>query len=313
MRLNWLLGALSVLVALLLWLQVQTQVEPSTQKEVEVPIALDNLPDDLIVVSAAPKATVTAIAPLDQLEEVDASKFSASIDLREARMGTHRYGVMLRAPTRINATFRLRRVTELVTVAKIRREEREVDLETLGSIAPDLVFDEASVEPARVTLEGPDTEVAAVVKVRAMLDLAKVRPGNAYPVRVEALGPNNRPIPMVRVEPEMVTVRPGVAAAPATRRVIVSPVWRGRPAFGYRVVGFDVRPSQIVVSGESGRLGMIVSVDTLPIDLTAMRGNTQIVSRVVLPPGVRTKESTTVRVLVKVEPEPPSLPESGGP
>jgi YbbR domain-containing protein len=293
----------SLFLSILLWLQVQSQVEPGRQKEFEVELGMENVPEGLVVVSAPRRAVVVASGPSDVIDRIRADQILATVNLSEGEIGPGRYAIDMKIPGRPNARFELRQPTAAVSLARETRVEREVRLETLGSLSSDLVYGEGVVDPPTVTVIGPEPNVAQIEKTRVMLDLARVRPGEAYPLTVELLGRNNRPIPLVKAVPSTVTVRSGVAAAPAQRRVLIAPLWRGQPEFGYRVTGYEVRPNQIQISGESARLASIVSLDTEPFDLSGLTSDAMRKVRVPIPSGMRSA-TREVEVTVRISPVP---------
>jgi len=309
MRLNQvLLAIVSLIIATMLWLQVQSQGEPFTQREISVRLEIRNLPDHLIVTQAPTMVSVVAEGTREQLSELDASQIVAFTDLSGAKSGMATYRVQISAPTRLPVNLSVPRPVIKIEAVAIARAERPVDVEAFGKIRPGLVFDGATAQPDRVTLMGPETQVPLVKKVRALVDLAKLQPGVSMPVTLEVIGPDNKPMRLVYADPSVVTVLAAVAVAPESKSVLVVPRWQGQPAFGYEVKGYEIRPNQLEVTGKSDRLAQVLRMDTEPINIANARSDLTIRVRAIAPSGLRIKGSPEVVARVKIGPVAPASP-----
>lgn len=313
MRLNQvLLAIVSLVIATMLWLQVQSQGEPFTQREISVRLEIRNLPDHLIVTQAPATVSVVAEGTRDQLSKLDTSQIFAFTDLSEATSGMANYRVQISAPTRLPVNLSVPRSIVKIEAVAIARAERPVDVEAFGKIRPGLVFDGAMAQPDVVTLIGPETQVPLVQKVRALVDLAKLQPGVSMPVTLEVIGPENKPMRLVHADPSVVTVLPAVAVAPESKSVLVVPRWQGQPAFGYEVKGYEVRPNQLELTGKSDRLAQVLRVETEPINLANAKTDLNIRVRAIVPKGLRIKGSQEVAVRVTIGPAKPAPSPSTG-
>jgi len=262
---------------------------------------MTGLKADLVVTKAPATVPVVAEGSQESLNQIDSESLSATLDLTNAKVGDNRVPVQLRAPTRANVTFTLRRLVERIEVARVLRTERAIEIETFGVMPPGLMFGGASSDPETIILVGPEKTVPSVLKVRAMLDLSKLRPGMSYPVAVEVLGNSNQPVRLVRAEPSIVTVRPAVLAAPATKRVLVTPTMQGQPAVGYRIAGYEVIPNQVSITGNSAALNRVATIDTEPASLAGLTSDTSISVRLKLPTGIKVQGSRMITLRVRVE------------
>ncbi|MBV6456998.1 MAG: hypothetical protein HONBIEJF_00103 [Fimbriimonadaceae bacterium] len=301
---NLLLAALSIASAVFLWLHVQAREEPGKERELMVKVDIAGLKADFVVTKAPATVPVVAEGSQEALNLIDSESLSATLDLSNAKVGDNRVPVQLRAPARANVSFSLRRIVERIEVARVLRTERTVEIETFGVMPPGLMFGDASSDPESVVLIGPEKVVPNVLKVRAMLDLSKLRPGMSYPIAVEVLGSSNQPVKLVRAEPSIVTVRPAVLAAPATKRVLVTPILKGQPAVGYRVASYEVSPNQVSVTGNSSALNRMATIDTEAANLSGLTTDTSLSVRLRLPTGIKIQGSRMITIRVKIEPIP---------
>lgn len=303
-RENLLLAILSLTSAIFLWLHVQAREEPGKERELTVKLDIVGLKSDLVVTRAPISVPVLAVGSTKALDQIDTESLSAMADLSDAKPGANRVPIQLRAPTRSGATFNLRRTHERIEVSRVLRTERRVEIETFGVMPQGLMYGDATSDPETVILVGPENVVPNVLKVRAMLDLSKLRPGMSYPLTVELLGRGNQRISQVRCEPSVVTVRPAVLAAPATKRVLISPTWQGQPAVGYRVSSYEVIPNQASITGNSSTLNRLTIIDTEPVVLSGLTSDASLSVRLRLPTGVQVQGSRMVTVRVRIKPEP---------
>ncbi|MBS1723986.1 MAG: hypothetical protein JSS66_13660 [Armatimonadetes bacterium] len=267
-------------------------------------VEFQGLPASMTVVGGPQTVQVVASGSKEYLDQLDKNSVFAVVDLSYARAGQYRFPLEIHAPSNRRVTVTPRVPNVRIKVENVSSKEAAVEVEPTGLPPRDLIYDGASVLPERVTIIGAESKLGSVKKVRALLDLAQVRAGGMVKVSVEILDDANRPIPYVRAQPAEVSVSPAVAAAPATKRVIVNPQYVGTPAFGYRVTGIEVRPAQIQVKGESGVMSKTSVVETEPVSLTDALATVSVVRKVRLPAGVRPVGPAEVRVTVKIEPAP---------
>jgi YbbR domain-containing protein len=300
-----LLFGVSLILSLALWLQVGFQNGFVSSREFSVRLQLRGVPEDLIVTEAPRELRVVAEGSTASLDALNPEAVSAEVDLRGAAAGRRSHPVTLNVPTRPRLKFTPRATFALVTLEPVARLEQRVTVQARGTRPLDLRYDGAALEPETVEIVGPQSSIAEVRRVQATLDLAGLRPGTSFVLDVEVLDARNRPIPFVHAEPGQVTVFPAVAAAPATANVPINPVWRGHPQFGYQIVRWDMRPSQVELTGDSGALALVEKVDTEPVDLTGLNRATTRTVRLRIPAGLRATGGQTVRVSLDIQPAPP--------
>lgn len=314
---NFWLKLASLVLSFLVWLYVQSQSPLMDRGVFSFQLVPRNRPSDVIItrmpdfVSIEAEGTREEIAKLKKLS----SKLTATVDLSDAEPGDGEYRVERIDPPEVNVKWG-RAGTVLVTLDRTVRVERLVEVESYRP--PDgLEFTGANVQPETVALEGPESQVQNIQRVRVQIDLggSAYKPGASYSAKVEVLG-ESKLLPLVTVTPEQVMVRPVLSPTLGRRSVLVSPVWKGQPATGFRVIGVDVNPVAVDVRGDTKALRSIETVETSPVDVSGLSQNRSFVVNLVPPRGVRVEARTvTVRVLVAPLPTPPSEPSptSGGP
>ncbi|MCX7800455.1 MAG: CdaR family protein [Fimbriimonadales bacterium] len=304
---NWPIKLASLFVAVLLWFHVQEQTTNVERETYSVQLSAVNLPPDLVVTSMPKSVRVTCEATRPALESIDPTRLVAEVDLGSAQPGRNQLVPQLRQPLNIRAKWEVRDPVVTVEIERLMSSNHPVEIDTSGSPPSDLIYLSSTVDPETVSVVGPVSKVREVRRVRAVLNLSRVRPATSYLLRLEALGPDGKPLGQVRTEPSEVSVRPALAPALAPRSVSVTPRWTGTPAFGFRLVAVTADPSQVALTGKSEVLSGLASVETEPIDLDGIDANRVFRVRLRLPQGVTTA-TPIVEVSVRVE----RIPEAGG-
>lgn len=316
-----LLAVASVAVAILLWLQVSLLSQPSKQKELEVVLGVRELPGELIITEAPDKVNIIAEAAPDQLDKIRAQDVTAYVDLAEAKEGRRSYRVQWTAPTKLNSLLTLKQSAVWISLARKKETSKKVEVMRLKTIAPGLVSDPANdvVDPESVGILGPEDIVDRVRKALVRLDMSQVRINGVYQAEVELQDDDGKPIKGLTIDPNTVKVRVAVSAAPTSRALLVVPEWVGAPLFGYRVKGYKIQPTQVMVEGVPEAVNAQTTIQTEPIDLQNLRANTTVTAKL-KPLGDKGARLSSDKVKVTIEIEkvqvdpvtPPEIPPPGG-
>lgn len=297
---NLLLMIVSAVIAILLWLQVQSQINPSIQREYSIPLEQRHLPENLIVTHTPSRVTVVAEGSQSELKSINPDEIEAYVDLSKAQIGQKSYPVKLRIFKKNNAELTLQHPIEVLKIERLLQKEFPVKIEARGLPPSDLIYDGAGARPDKVILQGPESALAKVVKVRAMFNLPQIKPGESYPATVEILGAVNRPVPFIHAEPSVVMIHPGVAAAPANKRVLISPLWEGEPAFGYKVSQYQLKPNQVKITGNIARVARTNILDTQPIPIQGLQKSKTFYVSLKVPVGIQVMDNQKIEVRVHI-------------
>lgn len=294
------LAGVSLLLAILLWLQVMTQAQPTSRKELLISLRSQSVPPDLMVTQIPDGVTVTVEGPEAQLERIEPGQFVATVELANLKPGMHNVRVTL-PEVRDTLSISIKRPTVPVALEKIGEASHKVEVQMQGSLSTTLQLEGSSSQPSFVKVIGPASEVARVRRVRALVDLELVKPGLIQQSKLEILDKDNVPITMVRADPEMVNVLPRLAAAPSSRSVLINPIWKGQPAFGFQVKSYVITPNTVLLSGPSEILATFVTISTTQIDLSGLTQSKKFKVQLDLPGRVSavTQQPIEVEVLIQ--------------
>lgn len=261
-----------------------------------------NLPEHLTVVGENLTIEMKAVGTGQQLDQLEKATVTGVVDLSFAKSGLRRYFVEVQAPTRTRVSISPRFPRVWLDIQRVSSLRKEVVVEPSGQTVREFVYEGASILPDRVTLVGPESSLPKVKVAKVSLELNQVRPGSTVLLPVEVVDETNRRVPYVYAQPGEVSVSPVVVAAPAVKRVLISPVFEGQPAFGHRVLSVEVKPTQLEVRGESALISRVSTIETESIKLDGARKDAVFRCKVKLPPGLRATDSDEVVVTVKVGP-----------
>lgn len=309
------LAFVSLILSLLLYLQVQAMSDQSRERSFKVKARLDGLPNGLTPVASLPEVEVIARGKESSLNRLNSDDWFAVIDMSQATVGRSRYPVRVTGPA--SAGYAVQPASRLITleIAKLGQIDARVRIQERGRLSPDLRYGQSKCEPAIVLLRGPEPALEQVKEVRVLLDLSRLKPGDTPTNRVEVIGRDGLPLVNVQADPDTVTIRPSLVAPPPSATVIITPRWKGQPAFSYEIESVEVEPNSIDITGNGRVLASVGKIYTEAIDISGLKENREFKVNLQFPAGVNPSRAPerTVRVrlrLNRVEPTEASPPAS---
>ncbi|HXG42463.1 MAG TPA: CdaR family protein [Dehalococcoidia bacterium] len=305
------LALLSLVLAFLLWVFVGGQEGPNPVRSglvpnVEVPVQPVNLPQGLALAAELPRVRVRAEASADVWDRLSPDDFRAFVVLTGLGQGTHQVPVQVEPRTARGGLRVLGAEPPRIEVSLVPLAVKSVPVEVMveGSPADGYAAGPAQVDPAQVTVLGPQELVSAVAKAVARVELAGARADLA---RALPLEPQDRLGVLVRgvsLDPSAVNVTVPVSRIETARLVPVTPSIVGSPAPGYNVVAVEVDPPVVSLVGPEQATGAIASLSTAQVNIAGARGDVVRTVPLDLPAGVVVRGPGQVTVRVRVQPAP---------
>lgn len=310
---------LSIGLAFALWVFVSYTQNPDRDTSYDsVPVDVVGRAPDLILVdkdgmprASLPAVNVTVQADTETLKNVQQSSLRALVDLTGLAAGEHQVPVDVET-TRSD----LKRLTFAAkpSFLPIRLEQeitRTVPLTV--ELAGNVPFSFEAGKP-RLTLQGqvlssvlvrgPQSRVDRVDRALVTADIDRLTANYNSPRPVQALAADGQPIAGVSVEPGTVDVLVPIGSSAGIKRVPVVPLLVGQPASGYLVTSISVEPQFVRLTGSSGPLEGVQSINTEGVDITgasqAIRRSAEL--RIPANIGLAAGEPNTVTVTVQVGP-----------
>jgi hypothetical protein len=164
-----------------------------------------------------------------------------------------------------------------------RLEDRYVSVPLAVAMNDEYVLASQPPRSVRVTLRGESNALFSIQEddVRAGLDLSSYRADGQYraPVQVERRGTALGVDPLeIRTDPAEVVVS---MERRMTRVVPVTPSFKGFLEPGYELVSFDLKPSEVEVSGPESAVARVEEVQTDFIELSGRSADFTVKSRAV--------------------------------
>jgi YbbR domain-containing protein len=305
------LGLLSFALALVIWVTVTNEENPSIRRALpqEIPIEQVNVPRSLLPTNTNPaKVSVTISGPRNAVNDVRPEDVVARVDLSrvDVEMAGLREATLERS-IRVEVRGRGVRAEASPEVVKVTLEQQErrtvpVCVEKVDVPPPGFSLEEPVVtDPVEVTITGPRRNIDAVECAAAVLRLTGLTVSVTNQVPLDPRDAAGRAIGGVTVQPTTATVNARIRQDLFPRQLVTDVRLQGRPAPGYTVTSVRVEPPLASVVGPLDTVGSLNSVATEVIDIEGAK--TDIVRAVALniPPGVSSGDRRSV-VTITIQP-----------
>lgn len=254
-------------LALALWVGISVSGNPVEQRIMLIPLEYRNLPQDRMIAAQEDTVNVRIEGRAEDLEFISAQDIVATVDLSTVRIGQNALDVDVRVPASVELVD-INPDRASVSIAEIQSVQLPVSASITGypregynTLAPNL-------SPSEVVVEGPQEWIDAIdrVAVNVILDY-ETSYDKMLPVQV--LDETGADITdRLRIKPSIVQVElPIYSESQILTKPVHVPVV-GSPEPGYRLVGIEVTPSEVVVNGEFDAFLDRIYYQTEPVDIS---------------------------------------------
>ena len=300
--------AASLVLSFLLWGYVQI-IQPANVRYLNIPIQKFN--DDSLqgfVVGKLKTASIQITGPddvlLNAIDDINnRGMVAAYVDLSDAHPGIDNYPLHLSlAKHDLPYTVTLEDATTQVEIQRRGTRTLPIDIDPTGQPADkNLVYDGASASPSVVQVSGAEEAVRQVKSVKVLLDLSTISSSGSAPGTPEVVDDKDQPVDGITVSPQTVEIAVGMAPAPQSETVLVSPVINGQPAVGFTVKNVSVMPNQVAVQGPPEVLSKIRTLSTKAMSISGLTASAVFQEPVEVPAGAKLYSAKTVKVRVTIE------------
>jgi len=299
--------ALSIVLALIVWLIAINQQDPLIQGEYSerVPVTVRGLGEGLQPVQDLSKETVRVVlrAPRSSWDNLTLDDFIAYIDLTGLDQGVHDVDVHAEVVDPRVDILTVTRPELRVQLDRTAEKEVPVRVDVMDSTAFGFDWQPPLVTPMTVTVRGPETQVsqASVAVAEVFLRNAKNQVERTEPL--VAQNAQEQPVPRVEVSPAEARIIVPVEEWPGRKEVAVRVNLEGQPAPGYRLSTVRVNPSTVVLLGNADVLAAVPGfVETEPVALAGATSEIQRRLQLRVPDGVTVLEGRIVDVTASITP-----------
>lgn len=300
---------LSVLLAIILWIYVSNEQNPTSDKEININLENAGLAQNYLITGGMPESVrVKVHGNKTQLANLAPGDFRAMISIPEGETGEITVPVQVSSPPGL-------RVVQVypnevsVTVDSLVEKVIPVAVNLRGKPPQGYVAQTPLCQPGTVVARGPSKAVTEVSQATAVVDVQSATQDIELNLTVTTGNLS------VSLNPSMVRVIVPITSSALTKTVPVQPQVTGTPATGFAVARIISEPAVAQVLGQPESTGAVTEIKTEPVDIRGIDKN--LVKEVALVPvsGVANIYPSRVKIQVevhKIEAQPQPPPNDGG-
>lgn len=286
-------------VAVVLWVVVMNDQNPSIEGTFTVPLAVVNSPEGYKITKSEDTVKIKVRGARSLFVSATAEDFRAYVDLGGAEAGKQSYKVQTALPQGFELV-EVQPETVEFDLDKIIQKQVRADVIVTGSSAPGTTVAKVTQTSSVVTVEGPQSAVESVVRVVGYVGLSGNSADFNLQVPLTALNADGREVQGVKVVPSATEVAVQLARGLTKKIVTIHPVLDGSLPDDLTLSEIRTDPIKLEIAGESKVLEALSAVDTEKIDLSRVTSSEKLTVKLDLPSGVTvTNPEVNVSIVVK--------------
>ena len=304
-RRNLFYKLLALGVAIVLWVYVNAERNPQSQKTLAVPVQVRNLAKGYVADLAVREAAVTISGLKTVVDSVGKEDVKVWIDAKVTIDGSAarkvlpvKWTIARVEPDELDVAVKPKTVN--VTIESVSSKRLPVEVKYVSALPLGYSRSNQEIIPASVKVFGKSVLVAKVNRV--ILTLAEktlIGPIDDY-FSVSPLDSRGNTVSGVDLMPDKVQLKLEIVEVPATKSVFVSPNVVGEPKYPATVTRISVSPTSVTLEGKPTELAGVSTVTTDRISINDAETNITREVALRLPPGVKAVDRTAVRVTVHI-------------
>lgn len=305
-RHNWKYKLLALMVALILWTYVNAERNPQSRQTFRIPVEIIEVSKGHVAQLGVSKVSVTVAGLKTAVDSVTKEDIEAFVNLRSLPQGRNvaeaQLPVQLRLPRAIAADLDVTATPRTLHVRMEALGEKRIPVKVgfMADPPPGFSYGTPIVTPNTIVASGRVTQLSRINSASITLSSDLASAANGDYCDVSALDKDGNVVGDVTVRPERVRVKLDMVEMPATKTVIISPVFSGVPKFPARVQKYTVIPSSVTLEGKPSRLASVSAITTDTISLEGAESTIVRDISLEIPYGTKPIGSRTVRVTVYI-------------
>lgn len=289
------LKVISFITAIIIWIYISFIVDPKIEITVrDVPIQFIGQEElerkGLAIISeSASSLTLTLSGSRKTMGKYDMDSISANVNVANAQKGSNTIIVEATAPIEHQEITSQSIYTVDVIVENISEKVLPIEASTTGSLAKDYMSGDIKVSPETVTVKGPESAVARVMKAGVKLDLNDADvdidialPISYYDEKNKMLAASDAIMKRIKASSDTALVH-----CPVLKLREISPTayfgWQELPEnFSY-----SIEPSKLYIYGEETGSTKIDTIETAEIPLDKLIENEKVKVKLNIPENVK--------------------------
>lgn len=302
---------LAFTLAVVAWVSAVNGVDPIEERPFPrtLPIEYRALSEELIITNDYPAtANVIVRAPRSTWDTLSDSDIELYIDLSSLASGHYRATILDSVNTSSAKVTSIDPESVTLTIEPLSSSEVPIEIIVSGSPALGFRDENPIISPQTVTVYGPQASIDLVAEARGEINLGGRSENFNQLVSLSPVDDEGRLIEGVQLETESVRVEVPILEAEQFRPVSVIAELTGeeelQAAGYYRISGISITPNIVVIfSSDQEALDALPGfVNTVPLDISSLTGDTERRLALDLPDGLSLVGDQTVTVIVKIDP-----------
>ncbi len=297
---------LAFILAIAVWVSAVVAADPNEQHTLR-PLLLETIgesPDMVLVEPIPAQARLVIRAPKSIWSQLNSNPgmTRAWVDLSGLPAGEHTLEVKVRIDLRPIQLVQVEPALVKVKLETLVRREMPVELVVKGDLPIGYKQEAADIQPLQVTVSGPQSLVAQAARAYAEMNVTGAIETIHKALAVSILDPRGSPVIGLTVSPAEVNVTQPISLLGRFKNVAVKIMTVGQAANGYRLTNISVSPPTFTVFSNNPDLinDLPGFVETLPVDLSNLKEDSEITVGLNLPEGVTTVREPNALVQVSV-------------
>ncbi len=295
------LKVLSLLVAVVLWVYVSNELNPTKEREFrDVGVDIRGVASNLAVSELPGSVRIRVQASQDVISELNPGSIEVFADLKNVKVGRNIIPLEVQVPSGVKVVDLKPQQAE-INVEPLTEKQVSVKVRYGDSIDRGYKVGTIQTKPDEIIVRGPKSIVDGVSS--AVIDISIANRQKSFsenvPIRVtDELGTliEER---FIKKIPPMVDVFVTIVPDLPSKKVPVIPVLTGEPSPEHTVTMTVVDPTELILTGKSDVLENISQISTKAIDITGAQKDLYIDIAPDLPPGVVANRQS-LKVLIRI-------------
>ena len=291
----------AIVCAVILWSYVMNEQDPAIENTYTVEIAAVNEPEGYHITQGEKKVQLKVRAQRSLFASLSADDFRAYVDLADAKDGTQQLRIQTVLPKGVEL-ISARPDSIEVTLDKMVTKSIRVEYVTTGAVAQGSAFVGITPKVQYVSVYGPESILTDATRVIGYVGLSGRNDSFSDNVTFTAVGEDGNTLKDVEITPQNADVRVQITRGLIRKVVGIHVVTSKDLDPSLKLISTIADPEKIEIAGTEDKLAGVSTIETMPISLADVKGDTQLPGKLVLPDGISvTNPNITVKFEVKAK------------
>ncbi len=275
-----------LILAVGLWVFVSVNDNKTEFFPGEIPIMTKNLPAQWAAVYDQYNAKIKISASNSSWSKLSQDDFDVYLDMKKYGIGTYEI------EPKVNIALAGIQIVDIqpakirVRIEQATQSKMSVAVKFQGSVASGYEINSVKIDPTTVEAWGAKDVLQDLVQATALVKLNGDDRDFDKAIRLIALDDNDREIPLVRFEPDKVSLSVSLSRKGGGKTVGVKPNIVGNPASGFWLSEIKYDPKYVKIKGSEEVIGKTEFLSTEDINIDNIDSNRKFDVKLNLPKGI---------------------------